>query len=107
MQNVYLAIVLAPLIGAIIAGLFGVSRRVAHTVTIAGVGIAFLLSLFAFKEVVFGGHTFNQTVYTWLVSSGIRFEIGFMVDSLTVMMMVVVTFVSWMVHILHHRLYAR
>lgn len=99
MQNVYLAIVLAPLIGAIIAGLFGVSRRVAHTVTIAGVGIAFLLSLFAFKEVVFGGHTFNQTIYTWLVSSGIRFEIGFMVDSLTVMMMVVVTFVSWMVHI--------
>ena len=100
MQNISLAIVLAPLIGAIIAGLFKVSRRVAHSVTIAAVGIAFFLSLYVFYQIVIVGHEpFNQTIYTWLVAGNIHFEIGFLIDSLTVLMIVVVTFVSWMVHI--------
>jgi NADH-quinone oxidoreductase subunit L len=99
MQNASLAIVLAPLIGAIVAGLFPVSRRVAHRVTITAVGISFFLSLYVFYHVVFGNSgTFNETLYTWLVAGNIRFEIGFMLDSLTALMMVVVTFVSWMVH---------
>ncbi|BAP57244.1 NADH-quinone oxidoreductase subunit L [Thioploca ingrica] len=100
MQNISLAIVLAPLIGAIIAGLFDVSRRVAHSVTIAAVGIAFFLSLYVFYQIVIAGHEpFNQTIYTWLVAGHIHFEIGFLIDSLTALMIVVVTFVSWMVHI--------
>jgi NADH-quinone oxidoreductase subunit L len=100
MQNISLAIVLAPLIGAIIAGLFNVSRRVAHSVTIAAVGIAFFLSLYVFYQIVIAGHEpFNQTIYTWLVAGHIHFEIGFLIDSLTALMIVVVTFVSWMVHI--------
>lgn len=100
MQNISLAIVLAPLIGAIIAGLFKVSRRVAHSVTIAAVGIAFFLSLYVFYQLVIAGHEpFNQTIYTWLVAGHIQFEIGFLIDSLTALMIVVVTFVSWMVHI--------
>jgi NADH-quinone oxidoreductase subunit L len=100
MQNIYLTIVLAPLIGAIVAGLFKVSRRVAHTVTIAGVAIACVLSLYAFKHIVFdGGAIFNETLYTWMVIGNIRFEVGFLVDHLTVIMMSVVTFVSLMVHI--------
>jgi len=100
MQNISLAIVLAPLIGAIIAGLFEVSRRVAHSVTIAAVGIAFFLSLYVFYQIVIAGHEpFNQTIYTWLVAGHIQFEIGFLIDSLTALMIVVVTFVSWMVHI--------
>ncbi len=102
MQTVYLTIALAPLVGAIIAGLFGpfISRSVAHTVTIAGVAISAVLSLYVFKHIVIdGGEIFNGTVYTWMVSDGIRFEIGFLVDSLTAMMMAVVTFVSLMVHI--------
>ncbi len=100
MQNVSLAIVLAPLIGAIIAGLFNVSRRVAHSVTIGAVGLSFFLSLYVFYQIVVAGsEPFNETLYTWLVAGGVKLEIGFMLDSLTALMMVVVTFVSWMVHI--------
>ncbi|MBE0510278.1 MAG: NADH-quinone oxidoreductase subunit L [Chromatiales bacterium] len=102
MQDISLYIVLAPLIGAIIAGLFGgvIGRAGAHTVTIIGVAIAFALSLLVFKYIVFDGmEPQNFSVYTWLISEGIRFEIGFLIDELTAMMMVVVTFVSLMVHI--------
>ena len=102
MPDIYLWIVLAPLIGSIIAGLFGnvIGRAGAHWVTIIGVGISFLLSLLVFKHhVLDGAATYNASVYTWLATEGIKFEIGFMIDNLTAMMMVVVTFVSWMVHI--------
>ncbi|MCW8982525.1 MAG: NADH-quinone oxidoreductase subunit L, partial [Gammaproteobacteria bacterium] len=101
-HQVTIAIVLAPLIGSIIAGLFGgsIGRKAAHRVTILGVAIACSLSLALFNHIIFkGGESFNQSVYTWLVSDGIRFEVGFLIDQLTVMMMVVVTFVSLMVHI--------
>ncbi len=100
MQNILLAIVLAPLFGAIIAGLFPVSRCVAHSVTIVGVGLSFVLSLYVFKYIVMGGHEpYNQTVYIWLSSGGLNIQVGFLIDSLSALMMVVVTFVSWMVHI--------
>ena len=102
MENLYLAIPLASLFGAIVAGFFGkkIGRTGSHIVTIAGVGISFLLSMIAFNHIVFeGGEIYNQSVYTWLVSDGIRFEIGFLIDSLSVMMMCVVTGVSLMVHI--------
>ena len=102
MQNIYLTVALAPLVGAIVAGLFGrfISRSVAHTVTIAGVAVSAALSLYVFKHIVVdGGEPFNGAVYTWMVSDGVRFEVGFLVDSLTAMMMVVVTCVSLMVHI--------
>ncbi len=102
MKGVYLTVVLAPLIGSIIAGLFGrkIGKTGAHGVTIAGVALSFLMSLVAFKHIVIdGAPTFNESVYTWLISDGIRLEIGFLIDRLTALMMVVVTFVSLMVHI--------
>jgi len=102
LESIYLAIPLASLIGAIIAGLFGkaIGRSGAHIVTIAGVGTSFVLSLIAFNHLVFeGGEIYNASVYTWMVSDGLRFEVGFLVDNLTVMMMCVVTGVSLMVHI--------
>jgi len=102
MQNVYLWIVLAPLIGSVIAGLFGkqLGRSITHWVTIIGVAVAWLLSMVALKHIVIdGAETFNGTVYTWMVSDGIRFEVGFLIDKLSVMMMAVVSFVSLMVHI--------
>jgi NADH-quinone oxidoreductase subunit L len=102
MENVYLAIPLAPLFGAIIAGLFGkqIGRAGAHTVTILGVGISFVLSLMVLKQfAIDGAETYNASVYTWMVSDGVRFEIGFLIDNLTALMMTVVTFVSLMVHI--------
>ncbi len=102
MKSVYLAIVLAPLAGSVIAGLFGkaIGRSGAHWVTIIGVGISTILSLYAWKHIIVdGGDIFNGTVYTWLTTGGLRLEIGFLVDHLSVTMMVVVSFVSWMIHI--------
>jgi len=102
MQNVYLAIVLAPLLGAIIAGLFGrkIGRAGAHWVTIIGVAISFLLSLVVLRHhVLDGADPYNGSVYTWMVVEGIRLEVGFLVDNLTAVMIATVTFVSLMVHI--------
>jgi len=102
MENLYLAIPLAPLLGAIIAGLFGkqIGRAGAHTVTILGVGIAFVLSLVVLKHfAIDGAAPYNETVYQWMISDGVRFEVGFLIDNLTALMMTVVTFVSLMVHI--------
>ncbi|MDZ7583979.1 MAG: NADH-quinone oxidoreductase subunit L [Thiobacillus sp.] len=100
MQTLYLIIPLAPLFGAIVAGLFGrlVGRTGAHVVTIAGVAVSFIASVLVFQDVR-AGNTFNGTVYTWMVLGDLSFEIGFLIDSLTAMMMLVVTFVSLMVHI--------
>ncbi len=102
MENVYLTIVLAPLIGAIIAGFFGgkIGRAGAHWATIIGVGLSSVLSLWVVSRFIWHDEpTFNGAVYTWMVAEGMRFEIGFLVDRLTALMMAVVTFVSLMVHI--------
>ena len=102
MYSVYLTIVLSPLVGAALAGLFGraIGRTGAHTVTIAGVAVATGLSLWVFGQHVMGETpAFNGTVYTWGLIDGIRFEVGFLIDELSATMMVVVTFVSLMVHI--------
>jgi NADH-quinone oxidoreductase subunit L len=101
-----LAIPLAPLIGALLAGILGttmggnlIGRRISHTLTISGVAIALLLSLITLKKVAIDGAYFNETIYTWMQVGSLKMEVGFLVDSLTAMMMVVVTFVSLMVHI--------
>jgi NADH-quinone oxidoreductase subunit L len=100
-QAIYLAIPLSCLAGAVLAGFLGwkFGRRFAHTVTILGVAVAFALSAFVVLPDVLAGHRFNGTVYTWGVSGGIPLEIGFLIDPLSVLMMVVVTFVSLMVHV--------
>ncbi len=100
MQNLYLLVPLAPLAGAIIAGLFGKSlgRAWSHRITIALVAVSFFASVSIFQDVQ-AGHTFNGAVYTWLTSGDARFQVGFLIDNLTVLMMLVVTFVSLMVHI--------
>jgi len=100
MQKLYLLVPLAPLAGSILAGLFGraIGRTAAHVVTILGVAVALIASCYIFQDVR-AGHTFNGALYTWATSGGIKFEVGFLIDSLTVMMMLVVTFVSLMVHI--------
>jgi NADH-quinone oxidoreductase subunit L len=100
MKTLYLLIPLAPLFGAILAGLFGkfIGRAGSHVVTVLGVAISFVLSVIVWKDVQ-AGHTFNGSVYTWLETGGLTLEVGFLIDRLTVMMMLVVTFVSLMVHI--------
>ncbi len=102
MEQIYLTIVLAPLIAAIVAGLAGkaIGRAGAHSITILGVAIAFGLSVWVLTGLVDGSaEVYNGTLYTWGVSDGIRMEVGFLVDRLSALMMVVVTFVSLMVHI--------
>ena len=102
MQTIYLLIVLAPLVGAVVAGFFGgrIGRVGAHRATIAGVGVSALLSLWVLSRFIWQDQpTFNGTVYTWMVADGMHFEIGFLVDRLTALMMATVTFVSLMVHV--------
>ena len=102
METVYLWVPLSCLVGAIIAGLFGkqIGRAGAHWVTITGVAISFILSLIVLKDVAFdGAPIYNKAVYTWMVSDGIRFEVGFLIDGLTALMMAVVTGVSLAVHV--------
>ena len=101
-----LAVPLAPLAGALLAGILGTSfggnwigRRLSHTFTILGVLVAFVISAMTLKSVALEGARFNETLYTWMVVGGLKMEIGFLVDGLTAMMMCVVTFVSLMVHI--------
>ena len=101
-----LAVPLAPLVGSLLAGILGtqfagnrIGRATSHTVTILGVLVAFVLSAMTLHSVVTENAFFNQTIYTWMVVGDLRMEVGFLVDSLTAMMMVVVTFVSLMVHL--------
>ena len=99
-QGLLLTVPLAPLAGALIAGLAGrwVGKRGAHTFTILGVLIAFICSAVVLSQVAAGAR-FNATIYEWMVLGKLVMEVGFMVDGLTAMMMVVVTFVSLMVHV--------
>jgi NADH-quinone oxidoreductase subunit L len=101
-----LAVPMAPLVGAVLAGVFGtkfggnwIGRRLSHTITILGVLVAFVISAMTLNSVVVEGARFNETLYTWMVVGGLKMEVGFLVDGLTAMMMCVVTFVSLMVHI--------
>jgi NADH-quinone oxidoreductase subunit L len=102
MQSIYLTIALAPLVAAIVAGLFGriIGRAGAHSITIGAVALSCGLSMYVLYEfVALGLAPFNGSVYTWLVSDGMKMEVGFLIDHLSAMMMVVVTFVSLMVHV--------
>ncbi len=102
MENIYLTIALAPLVGAMIAGFFGslLGRQATHTITILGVLISTILSLIVFNHhVLERGDIFNQNLYTWMQIGNLNISVGFLVDNLTAVMLVVVSFVSLMVHI--------
>ena len=100
MQQLYLVVPLAPLVGAVLSGLFGwaIGRRGAHIVTILGMIICTAAAGVVFYDVL-QGNVYNGTVYTWLTSGNTNFEIGFLIDRLSATMMVVVSFVSLMVHV--------
>ena len=101
-----LAVPLAPLVGSLLAGVFGTAlggnrmgRTLSHSLTILGVLVALVISVMTLQSVVVDGARLNETLYTWMVVGGLKMEIGFLIDGLSAMMMVVVTFVSLMVHI--------
>ena len=101
-----LAVPLAPLLGAVLSGIFGthlcgnrLSRNVCHSLTILGVLVSLLISAMTLHSVVFEGARLNETVFTWMMVGDLQMEVGFMIDGLSAMMMCVVTFVSLMVHI--------
>ena len=101
-----LAVPMAPLIGSLLAGVLGtalggnrIGRKLSHTLTIVGVLVSFILSAITLKAVAVDGAYFNETLYIWMVVGSLKMEVGFLVDGLTAMMMVVVTFVSLMVHL--------
>jgi NADH-quinone oxidoreductase subunit L len=102
MKNVYLTIVFAPLLGAIIAGFFGkkLGNKITHNITILFVLISTLMSFYVFNHHVLNqGEVFNQNIYTWMQIGNLDISVGFLVDNLTSIMLVVVSFVSLMVHI--------
>ena len=101
-----LLVPMAPLVGAMLAGIFGtqlggnyLGRRAVHSITILGVLISFIVSAQTLHSVVTEGAHLNETLYTWMVVGSLNMQVGFLIDSLTSMMMCVVTFVSLMVHI--------
>jgi NADH-quinone oxidoreductase subunit L len=100
MQQLYLLVPLVPLVASIVVGLLGraLPRAAAHWITILAVAASFVASVVIFRDVM-AGNTFNGDVYTWLDSGGIKMAIGFLIDPLTATMLIVVTFVSLMVHI--------
>jgi NADH-quinone oxidoreductase subunit L len=99
-KTAYLLAAFSPLVGAIVAGFFGrkIGRGLTHWVTILGVFLAMLASIWTLRDVL-AGNTFNGTLYSWATIGSLKLEIGFLVDTLTATMMCVVTFVSLMVHI--------
>ena len=105
LQLLTLLIVLLPLVGSIVALFFRqqLGKAGAHTTTIFGVGLAFLLSIFVAFNVLTGTtEVLNTNLYTWASGGDFfpyTFHIGFLVDSLTSVMLLVVTFVSLLVHI--------
>ena len=101
LKTTCLIVPLAPLAGAIIAGLFGrrIGRAGAHSITIIGVLVALVGSLLVANQVLMHGQSLNEVLYTWSMLGDVPLQIGFQIDPLTVLMMIVVTFVSLMVHI--------
>ena len=105
-STLLLAVPMAPLLGAVLAGVLGTTlggrvlgRRLAHTLTILGVFIAFVISAMTLKSVAVDGARFDATIYEWMTLGSLKMEVGFLIDGLSAMMMFVVTFVSLMVHI--------
>ena len=100
LKSIYLLIPLAPLCGALLAGLFGrqIGRIASHLVTIAGVAVSFVAALLVLQDVM-QGERFNGPVYTWITSGSVTLQIGFLIDQLSALLMVVVPSVSMMVHL--------
>ena len=100
MQQLYLLVPVAPLLGAIVVGLWGprLGRAASHWICNVGVAISTVASAVILRDVL-AGNTFNGDVYTWMTSGGVKFAIGFLIDPLTALMITVVSFVSLMVHI--------
>jgi NADH-quinone oxidoreductase subunit L len=100
MKALYLVVPFAPLVGAIIAGFLGwlIGRRATHRIAILGVAISFVASCLILADVL-AGSTFDGPLYTWITTGGVSFHIGFLIDPLSALMIVVVNFVSLMVHI--------
>ncbi len=97
--NILTVIPLAPLFAACFVGfLVKITKYYSFGVPILGVSIAFALSMYSLYLTLYG-FKLNETVYTWLASGGYIFEVGFLIDTLSAVMMVIVTFISLMVHI--------
>lgn len=92
---------LAPLLGSVIAGWAGrfVGKRGAHWVTISLMVVSFVCAVSVFELVVLKGQSFNGIIYAWGISGNFHFNVGFMIDHLTAVMMTIVTFVSMLVHL--------
>ena len=95
----YEFIPLLPLVSFLILGLFGHwIKDNAHLVAVPAVLVSWLLSLLVFFDVA-NGHQSSFPLYTWLTSGMLDIHIGFSIDRLTAVMLLLVTTVSSLVHI--------
>jgi len=101
-SSILLTIALAPLVGCLLAGFLGkqIGRAGAHSVTILGLLVSCGLSFYVLYQITAGGApVYNHNLYTWFEIGKYTASVGFLIDRLTAMMMVVVTFVSLLVHV--------
>jgi NADH-quinone oxidoreductase subunit L len=99
-QGLYLVVPMVPLLASIVVGLWGgkMPRAASHWITILAVAISFVASVVIFRDVQ-AGHTYNGDLYVWANTGGVKMAVGFLIDPLTALMLIVVTFVSLMVHV--------
>ena len=100
MKSILVLVPFVPLFGAVISGFLGsrLSEKTVHCLTIFCVFISACLSAYVFYDVM-QNNTYEYSLYTWANLGELRFEIGFLVDTLSASMMLVVNFVSLMVHV--------
>ena len=100
MESLYLVVPMVPLLASILVGLWGTKmpRAASHWITILAVAISFAASVVIFRDVL-AGHDYNGDLYVWANTGGVKMAVGFLIDPLTALMLIVVTFVSLMVHI--------
>jgi NADH-quinone oxidoreductase subunit L len=99
-MNYYLLIPFLPLAAFLINILLGRSiiRDKAHWIAIAAVAGSWLVSVATLADVM-SEKTLNQDLYTWILSGGFKVSVGFLIDQLTAVMLIVVTTCSTLIHI--------
>lgn len=100
--SIALTMMLLPLLGSLIAGLMGktIGRQATHWITVSLVGVSFLLASYLWVAIVFlGSPPQDGVLYNWVSSGSFHFDIALLLDRLSVTMALIVTFISFMVHI--------
>lgn len=101
-SNMIIAVWLLPLFGALTSGLLGpkIGPKHSHQITVLSVGISMILSFCLGKVFLLDHHLpYNVVLFTWMDHNAFSIHAGFYLDALSVTMLMVVSFVSFLVHV--------